>query len=71
MLKGVQVMFKSVLFWKIVTLLGLMLLMMIPKGMLLHVIDERSGYRQSVIDKVSDSTSRSQKNPRSIDCRAV
>ncbi|WP_162004306.1 inner membrane CreD family protein, partial [Yersinia pestis] len=45
-------MFKSVLFWKIVTLLGLMLLMMIPKGMLLHVIDERSGYRQSVIDKV-------------------
>lgn len=31
MLKGVQVMFKSVLFWKIVTLLGLMLLMMIPK----------------------------------------
>lgn len=44
MLKGVQVMFKSVLFWKIVTLLGLMLLMMIPKGMLLHVIDERSGY---------------------------
>lgn len=61
MLKGVQVMFKSVLFWKIVTLLGLMLLMMIPKGMLLHVIDERSGYRQSVIDKVSDSTSRSQK----------
>ncbi|CNI71670.1 cell envelope integrity protein CreD [Yersinia bercovieri] len=54
-------MFKSVLFWKIATLLGLILLMMIPKEMLLNVIYERSGYRQSVIDKVSDSTSRSQK----------
>ncbi|MCW8112982.1 cell envelope integrity protein CreD [Yersinia intermedia] len=54
-------MFKSVLFWKIATLLGLILLMMIPKEMLLNVISERSGYRQSVIDKVSDSTSRSQK----------
>lgn len=54
-------MFKSVLFWKIATLLGLILLMMVPKEMLLNVIDERSGYRQSVIDKVSDSTSRSQK----------
>ncbi|CQH45297.1 cell envelope integrity protein CreD [Yersinia frederiksenii] len=54
-------MFKSVLFWKIATLLGLILLMMIPKEMLLNVIDERSGYRQSVIDKVSDSTSRAQK----------
>jgi inner membrane protein len=54
-------MFKSVLFWKLATLLGLILLMMIPKEMLLNVIYERSGYRQSVIDKVSDSTSRSQK----------
>ena len=43
-------MFKSVLFWKIATLLGLILLMMIPKEMLLNVISERSGYRQSVID---------------------
>ncbi|CNF79069.1 cell envelope integrity protein CreD [Yersinia frederiksenii] len=54
-------MFKSVLFWKIATLLGLILLMMIPKEMLLNVINERSGYRESVIDKVSDSTSRAQK----------
>lgn len=54
-------MFKSVLFWKIVTLLGLILLMMVPKEMLLSVIKERSGYRESVIDKVSDSTSHAQK----------
>ncbi|HEN3644868.1 TPA: cell envelope integrity protein CreD [Yersinia enterocolitica] len=54
-------MFKSVLFWKIAALLGLILLMMIPKEMLLNVINERSGYRQSVVDKVSDSTSRAQK----------
>lgn len=54
-------MFKSVLFWKIAALLGLILLMMIPKEMLLNVISERSSYRQSVIDKVSDSTSRAQK----------
>lgn len=31
-------MFKSVLFWKIAALLGLILLMMIPKEMLLNVI---------------------------------
>lgn len=54
-------MFKSVLFWKLATLLSLILLMMIPKEMLLNVVHERSGYRQSAIDKVSDSTSRSQK----------
>ncbi|MBX9487597.1 cell envelope integrity protein CreD [Yersinia enterocolitica] len=54
-------MFKSVLFWKIAALLGLILLIMIPKEMLLNVINERSGYRQSVVDKVSDSTSRAQK----------
>lgn len=55
-------MFKSVLFWKIAALLGLILLMMIPKEMLLNVINERSGYRQSVVEKVSDSTSRAQRS---------
>ncbi|VTR46001.1 inner membrane protein [Serratia fonticola] len=44
-------MFKSVLFWKITTLLGLMILMMIPVGMLMDVVQERSGYRQSVVGK--------------------
>lgn len=50
-------MFKSVLFWKITTLLGLMILMMIPVGMLMDVVQERSGYRQSVVGQVSESTS--------------
>ncbi|ANI29958.1 membrane protein [Yersinia entomophaga] len=54
-------MFKSVLFWKITTLLGLILLMMIPKEMLMSVISERSNYRYSVISKVTDSTSGAQK----------
>ncbi|WP_447872585.1 cell envelope integrity protein CreD [Serratia fonticola] len=54
-------MFKSVLFWKITTLLGLMILMMIPVGMLMDVIQERSGYRQSVVGQVSESTSRAQR----------
>ncbi|WP_447878206.1 cell envelope integrity protein CreD [Serratia fonticola] len=54
-------MFKSVLFWKITTLLGLMILMMIPVGMLMDVVQERSGYRQSVVGQVSESTSRAQR----------
>lgn len=54
-------MLKSVLFWKITTLLGLMILMMIPVGMLMDVVQERSGYRQSVVGKVSESTSRAQR----------
>ena len=52
---------KSVLFWKITTLLGLMILMIIPVTMLMNVIDERSGYRQSVVGQVSESTSRAQR----------
>jgi inner membrane protein len=54
-------MFKSVLFWKITTLLGLMILMMIPVSQLMDVVQERSGYRQSVVGQVSESTSRAQR----------
>ncbi|CAI1805346.1 cell envelope integrity protein CreD [Serratia quinivorans] len=54
-------MMKSILFWKITTLLGLMILMIIPVTMLMNVIDERSGYRQSVVGQVSESTSRAQR----------
>jgi len=54
-------MFKSVLFWKITTLLGLMILMMIPVAQLMEVVQERSGYRQSVVGQVSESTSRAQR----------
>lgn len=54
-------MFKSVLFWKITTLLGLMILMMIPVAQLMDVVQERSGYRQSVVGQVSESTSRAQR----------
>lgn len=50
-------MMKSVLFWKITTLLGLMVVMLIPIAQLMSVIDERSGYRQSVVGQVSESTS--------------
>ena len=51
-------MMKSVLFWKITTLLGLMVVMLIPIAQLMSVIDERSGYRQSVVGQVSESTDR-------------
>ncbi len=54
-------MMKSVLFWKITTLLGLMILMIIPITQLMNVIDERSGYRQNVVGQVSESTSRAQR----------
>lgn len=54
-------MFKSVLFWKITTLFGLMILMMIPVSQLMDVVQERSGYRQSVVGQVSESTSRAQR----------
>ena len=50
-------MMKSVLFWKITTLLGLMVVMLIPIAQLMSVIDERSGYRQNVVGQVSESTS--------------
>ena len=52
---------KSVLFWKITTLLGLMVVMLIPIAQLMSVIDERSGYRQSVVGQVSESTSGAQR----------
>lgn len=54
-------MLKSVLFWKMVTLLGLMILLLIPIAELMSVIQERSGYRQSVVGQVSESTSRAQR----------
>lgn len=54
-------MFKSLLFWKITALLGLMLLMLLPVGLLRNVIIERSFYQQDVVDQVSISTSRAQK----------
>ncbi|EMB2348430.1 cell envelope integrity protein CreD [Serratia sp. CY54039] len=54
-------MMKSVLFWKITTLLGLMVVMLIPIAQLMSVIDERSGYRQSVVGQVSESTSGAQR----------
>ena len=52
---------KSVLFWKIATLLGLMIVMIVPVAQLMNVIEERSGYRQSVVGQVSESTSRAQR----------
>ena len=52
---------KSVLFWKITTLLGLMVVMLIPIAQLIGVIDEHSGYRQSVVGRVSESTSGAQR----------
>ena len=52
---------KSVLFWKITTLLGLMVVMLIPIAQLMSVIDERSGYRQNVVGQVSESTSGAQR----------
>ncbi|WP_411705790.1 cell envelope integrity protein CreD [Edaphovirga cremea] len=54
-------MFKSVLFWKITALLGLISLMLLPVSMLRGVIIERSLYQQTVVDQVGASTSRSQK----------
>ena len=48
-------------FWKITTLLGLMVVMLIPIAQLMSVIDERSGYRQSVVGQVSESTSGAQR----------
>ena len=54
-------MMKWVLFLKISTLLGLMILMSIPVTQLMNVIEERSGYRQSVVGQVSESTSRAQR----------
>lgn len=54
-------MFKSALFWKVMTLLGCMLLLLIPLRMLSSLIDERSSYRDDVEQSLRRSTSGSQK----------
>lgn len=54
-------MFKSPLFWKIVTLGGAMLLLLIPLTMVRQIIVERSDYRSEVEDAIRQSTSGPQK----------
>lgn len=54
-------MFKSPLFWKIVTLGGAMLLLLIPLTMVRLIIVERSDYRSEVEDAIRQSTSGPQK----------
>lgn len=54
-------MFKSPLFWKIVTLGGAMLLLLIPLTMVRQIIVERSDYRSEVEDAIRQSTSGAQK----------
>jgi len=49
------------LLFKILTLTGLILVMMIPMAMIMGVIQERSYYQNEVIDSVSQSSSYSQK----------
>ncbi|HAT7505007.1 TPA: cell envelope integrity protein CreD [Citrobacter braakii] len=54
-------MFKSPLFWKIVTLGGAILLLLIPLMMVRQIIVERSDYRDEVEDAIRQSTSGPQK----------
>ncbi|MBJ9295544.1 cell envelope integrity protein CreD [Citrobacter werkmanii] len=54
-------MLKSPLFWKIVTLGGAMLLLLIPLTMVRQIIVERSDYRNDVEDAIRQSTSGPQK----------
>ena len=54
-------MFKSPLFWKIVTLGGAILLLLIPLTMVRQIIVERSDYRDKVEDAIRQSTSGPQK----------
>ena len=54
-------MLKSPLFWKIVTLGGAMLLLLIPLTMVRQIIVERSDYRNEVEDAIRQSTSGPQK----------
>lgn len=54
-------MLKSPLFWKIVTLGGAMVLLLIPLMMVRQVIVERADYRGEVEDSIRQSTSGSQK----------
>lgn len=54
-------MFKSPLFWKMVTLSGAILLLLIPLMMVRQVIVERADYRTDVEDAIRQSTSGPQK----------
>lgn len=50
-------MLKSTLFWKVMTLLGCMVLLLIPLSMLSSLIGERSSYRDDVEQSLRQSTS--------------
>ncbi|MDN8601158.1 cell envelope integrity protein CreD [Citrobacter sp. S2-9] len=54
-------MFKSPLFWKMVTLSGAILLLLIPLMMVRQIIVERADYRSAVEDAIRQSTSGPQK----------
>ena len=54
-------MFKSVLLYKVLTVVGCMLLMFIPIKQLINIVHEREEYQEQVIDQVADSTSREQR----------
>ncbi|MCE0825757.1 MULTISPECIES: cell envelope integrity protein CreD [Buttiauxella] len=50
-------MFKSALFWKVMTLLGCMAVLLIPLSMLSSLINERSSYRDDVEQSLRQSAS--------------
>ncbi|PLV62923.1 cell envelope integrity protein CreD [Erwinia sp. B116] len=50
-------MIKSALFWKVLTLAGCLLLLLVPLSQLNSLIAERSAWRDTVADKLSQSTS--------------
>lgn len=50
-------MMKTPLFWKMLTLIGCLLLLLVPLSLLSSLITERSVWRDSVADKLSQSTS--------------
>ncbi len=54
-------MFKLPLFWKIVTLGGAILLLLIPLTMVRQIIVERSDYRDEVEEAIRQSTRRADK----------
>lgn len=50
-------MLKSALFWKVITLIGCLLLLLVPLSMLNSLISERANWRDSVAQTLSQSTS--------------
>ncbi|ROR13247.1 cell envelope integrity protein CreD [Erwinia sp. JUb26] len=50
-------MLKSALFWKVITLIGCLLLLLVPLSMLNSLISERASWRDSVAQTLSQSTS--------------